>query len=464
MNLAIERKADYFPTQLTQFLRTMNAAKRCILFSSISAILALNLLFGALTYQDSAKAGTEDHPYENLEIFARVLEQVREKYVDKEGLTYKSLIQSALKGMLTSLDPHSEFMEPTKYEELRKDTEGAFGGVGIVIELRDDFLTVVAPIDGTPAARAGVLSGDRIVKIEGRNSKRATIQDAVQRLRGKPGTDVAVTIFRPSTGTTKEIRLTRAVIKIRTIKDIHGHPDFELSKDGIGYIRITQFGEKTGDDLQEAIDRLTEQNMEALILDLRGNPGGLLDQAVEVSEKFIQPGRLVVSMRGQKPSMHSMRRARAKNPLLNVPMVVLVNRGSASASEIVAGCLQDWKRAIIIGEKTFGKGSVQSILQQPDGSALRLTTAEYYTPNKRTIHNQGILPDILVPISPEDMEALYYQQYPGGIDNLSHLSEEQRKKIRNTRDEQLARARDILNGIRLYRQRVKDSADKMAKK
>lgn len=437
----------------------MNAAKRCILFSSISAILALNLLFGALTYQDSAKAGTDDHPYENLEVFTRVLEQVREKYVDKEGLTYKSLIQSALKGMLTSLDPHSEFMEPVKYEELRKDTEGAFGGVGIVIELRDDFLTVVAPIDGTPAARAGVLSGDRIVKIEGRNSKRTTIQDAVQSLRGKPGTDVAVTIFRPSTGATKELRLTRAVIKIRTIQDLHGRPDFELSKDSIGYIRIIQFGEKTSADLQEAINRLTEQNMEALILDLRGNPGGLLDQAVEVSEKFIQPGQLVVSMRGQRPSV---RRARAKNPLLDVPMVVLVDRGSASASEIVAGCLQDWKRAIIVGEKTFGKGSVQSILQQPDGSALRLTTAEYYTPNKRTIHNQGILPDILVPISSEDMEALYYQQYPGGVDNLSHLSEEQRKKIRNTRDEQLDRARDILNGIRLYRQRVKNSADKMA--
>lgn len=442
----------------------MDTPKRFILFSSISAILALNLLFGALTYQDSAKAGTEDHPYENLEVFARVLEQVREKYVDKEGLTYKSLIQSALKGMLTSLDPHSEFMEPAKYKELRKDTEGAFGGVGIVIELRDDFLTVVAPIDGTPAARAGVLSGDRIVKIEGMNSKRATIQDAVQRLRGKPGTEVAVTIFRPSTGAAKEIHLTRAVIKIRTIKDIHGRPDFELSEDGIGYIRIIQFGEKTSADLQEAIDRLTEQNMEALILDLRDNPGGLLDQAVEVSEKFIQPGRLVVSMRGQKPSGPSARRARAKNPLLDVPMVVLVNRGSASASEIVAGCLQDWKRAIIVGEKTFGKGSVQSILQQPNGSALRLTTAEYYTPSKRTIHNQGILPDILVPISSEDMEALYYQQYPGGIDNLSHLSKEQREKIRNARDEQLDRARDILNGIRLWRQRVKNSADKIARK
>lgn len=205
--------------------------------------------------------------------------------------------------------------------------------------------------------------------------------------------------------------------------------------------------------------------MEALILDLRGNPGGLLDQAVEVSEKFIQPGQLIVSMRGQKPSVPSVRRARrAKNPLLNIPMVVLVNRGSASASEIVAGCLQDWKRAIIVGEKTFGKGSVQSILQQPDGSAIRLTTAEYYTPNKRTIHKQGILPDILVPLSSEDMEALYYQQYPGGVDNLSHLSEEQWEKIRNARDEQLDRARDILNGIRLYRQRVKNSANKMAKK
>ncbi len=437
----------------------MNTTKRCIFFSSIFAILALNLLFGALIYRYSAAAGTEDDPYINLELFSRVLYQVRENYVDAEGLSYASLIRSALKGMLSSLDPHSEFMEPVKYDELRKETEGAFGGVGIVVELRNDFLTVVAPIAGTPAAQAGVLSGDRIVKIEGQSSKWATIQEAVQRLRGKPGTDVQITIFRPSTGDTKEIHLTRAVIEIQMVKDFKGSTDFELSKDGIGYIRITQFGEKTSAELQKALNRLTRQNMKALILDLRGNPGGLLDQAIDVCEKFLEHGQLVVSTQGQKRTTRSEKYARSRNPILDIPMVVLVNHGSASASEIVAGCLQDLKRAIIVGEKTFGKGSVQSILPLSDGWALRLTTAKYYTPSKKIIHDKGIIPDIPVTISPEDKIALSYQQAPGGVDNLPHLSEEQREKIRYVRDEQLECARDILRGIRLYRQRVKNATD-----
>ncbi|MCS1408417.1 MAG: Carboxy-terminal processing protease CtpB [Verrucomicrobia subdivision 3 bacterium] len=442
----------------------MNSTKRRILFSSVSVILGLNLIFGVLIYRYSAEAATEDDLYGNLELFSRVLEHVRGDYVDGEKLSYSALIRSALKGMLDSLDSHSEFMEPLKYNELQEDTEGEFGGVGIVVSIRDGFLTVVSPMADTPALRAGVHSGDRIVKIEGRNSEHTSLQDAVLRLRGKPGTDVNISVYRPSTGITKEIKLTRATIKLQTVKDIKGGTDFELGEDRIGYVWLTQFGEKTSDDLQKALDRLTEQGMESLILDLRGNPGGLLDQAIGVSEKFLERGQLVVSMQGRERTMRSERYARSRDPILDIPMVVLVNRGSASASEIVSGCLQDLNRAIIVGEQTFGKGSVQSILPLPDGSALRLTTAKYYTPSEKIIHKNGITPNILVKLSNEDQEALYHQRAPGGVDSLTNLTEEQREKIRNVRDIQLERAKDILKGIWLYSQRVKNSVDEMAKK
>ena len=424
--------------------------KRRIIYSSVSVILGLNLLFGVLIYRHSAEAATEADLYENLELFSRVLERVRGDYVDGDGMSYSSLIRSALKGMLGSLDPHSEFMEPLKYDELRKDTEGAFGGVGIVVGLRDGYLTVIAPMAGTPAMRAGVLSGDRIVKIGGRSSEQASLQDAVQRLRGKPGTNISMTVYRASSKTTKEISLTREIIKLETVKDLAGKTDFELGEDKVGYIAITQFGEKTGNDLQRALDKLVDAGMEALILDLRGNPGGLLDQAVAVSEKFLERGQLVVSTQGRKREMRSERYAKARDPLLALPIVVLVNRGSASASEIVAGCLQDLGRAIIVGEQTFGKGSVQSILPLPDGSALRLTTAKYYTPSERTIHEKGIAPDIVVTITDEEQEALFLQRSPGGVEGLAQLTDEQRERVRNTKDRQLQRARDLLKGVRLY--------------
>ena len=438
--------------------------KRRIIYSSVSVVLGLNLLFGALIYRYSAEAATEDDLYQNLELFSRVLERVRGDYVDGQGLTYSSLIRSALKGMLGSLDPHSEFMEPIKYGELRKDTEGAFGGVGIVVGLRDGYLTVISPMADTPAMRAGVLSGDRIVKIEGRNSERVTLQEAVQRLRGKPGSDVNITVFRPGSETTKEVRLTRAVIKLQTVKDLKGGADFELGEDKVGYVWVTQFGEKTSNDLQRALDKMKAQNMEALILDLRGNPGGLLDQAVGVSEKFLERGQLVVSTQGRKREMRSERYARSKDPILDLPMVVLVNRGSASASEIVSGCLQDVKRAIIVGDQTFGKGSVQSILPLPDGSALRLTTAKYYTPSEKIIHEKGITPDIVVKITNEDQEALFLQRSPGGLESLTNLSAEEKLRVSQTKDVQLDRARDILKGIRLYSSRVNSDVDEIARR
>ncbi len=340
-------------------------------------------------------------------------------------------------------------MEPIQYDELKKDTEGAFGGVGIVVSMEEgkSYLTVVSPMADTPAYRAGVLSGDRIVKIEGRSTQGITLQQAVERLRGKPGTEVTLTLFRPSSEKTREVSLERAIIKVETVKDGRGEQSFDLSEDGIGYVWLTQFGEQTGKDLRRALDRLMEQGMRGLVLDLRGNPGGLLDQAVEVCEQFLPSGQLVVFTQGREEGMRSEHHAASRDPLLDLPMVILVNGGSASASEIVSGCLQDLGRAVVVGEQTFGKGSVQSIFPVSQGRALRLTTAKYYTPSEKVIHGRGITPDIVVPVSDDDLEALFYQRSPGGVDRLTQFSDEEKARLKQVKDEQLERARDLLRGL-----------------
>jgi len=281
------------------------------------------------------------------------------------------------------------------------------------------------------------------------------LQDAVKKLRGEPGTDVTITILRPSTGGQKEYRLTRAQIKVDTIKDINGKREFPLSENNVGYIRVVQFGEQTASDLEEALRKLENRGMESLVLDLRGNPGGLLDQAVKVAEKFLPRNQLVVSTEGRDTKQRSEYKANGRDKHTHLPMVVLVNGGSASASEIVAGCLQDATamgvcRAIIVGEQTFGKGSVQSILPLQDGSALRLTTAKYYTPSHKVIHEKGISPDIEVPMSEEEERDVFLQRTPGGIDSVPARDQE---RVRNARDVQLDRAMDLLKGISLYTRR-----------
>jgi carboxyl-terminal processing protease len=288
-----------------------------------------------------------------------------------------------------------------------------------------------------------------------------SLQDAVKLLRGDPGTQVTVTLQRPSSGLTRDLTLTRAIINVSMIKDVNGQKEFPLGPDKIGYIRITQFGNKTDDELEVALDKLKAQGMKALIIDLRWNPGGLLDQAVEVCGKFLPRGQLVVTTEGRDSSQNAIRRAEGHGDELNgMPVVVLVNLGSASASEIVAGCFQDLHRAIILGEKTFGKGSVQSIFPLDDGSALKLTTAKYYTPSHKVIHEHGITPDIVVPMSDEEEAALIFKRAPGGLESLPP---EARARIENIQDAQLERARDLIKGILLYSDRA-DQAEKMAAK
>jgi len=386
--------------------------------------------------------------------------------VDGKDLTYQDLVYASLKGMIDKLDPHSEFMDPDKYHELQSDTEGHFGGLGIVIALKDNYVTVVSPMEDTPGFRAGILSGDRIVKIEGKSTENMGLQDAVKTLRGDPGTDVTITILRPSTGEVKDYKLTRAIINVDSVKDIHGKREFPLGPDKIGYVRLTQFGEKTSDDLEAALRKLKSQGMEALILDLRWNPGGLLDQAVDVCEKFLPRNQLVVTTEGRNASQNSARRAEGHgDELVNhdgspMPLVVLVNPWSASASEIVAGCLQDLHRAIIVGEKTFGKGSVQSIIPLDDGSALRLTTAKYYTPSHKVIHEVGITPNVVVPITDDQDRDLQLRDTPVRTDTLD---EKTLSRIQNASDPQLDRATDLLKGILLFTERSPRQEQRVAK-
>src|SRR5437867_1085394 len=446
--------------------------KRRVLYGILLGVLSVNLFIGGQIYLSNVQAAEKDDALPNLRLFSTVLDRVRQEYVDGDKLSYQDLIYGALKGMLNTLDPHSEFMEPAKYEDLKKDTQGEFGGVGIVISTKDNYITVVAPMEDTPGFRAGILRDDRIIKIDGKSTEKFGLPDAVKKLRGEPGTEVSITVLRPSTGMQKEYRLTRAQIKIDTIKDIHGKREFLLSENNVGYIRVVQFGEQTTSDLEDALRKLEGRGMESLILDLRNNPGGLLDQAVKVAEKFLPRNQLVVSTEGRDAKQRSEYKASGRDKHTHLPMVVLVNGGSASASEIVAGCLQDATamgvcRAIIVGEQTFGKGSVQSILPLQDGSALRLTTAKYYTPSHKVIHEKGIMPDIEVPMSEEEERDVFLQRTPGGIESVPANEQE---RVRNARDIQLDRAVDLLKGISLYTKRFPTDnkrttrADKVASK
>jgi len=325
--------------------------------------------------------------YEKLKVFTEILSLVQSNYV--EDVNSKDLIYGAVKGMLDTLDPHSAFMTPEAFKEMQVETQGSFGGLGIEITVKDRMLTVVAPIDGTPAERAGILPGDRIVKIEGQATKDMTLMDAVRMLRGPKGSKVTISILREGPSEPVDITLVREVIEVHSVrsKDLG---------DGIYYARITSFQEKTSKDLEKALEQAQKAGDAALILDLRNDPGGLLNQAVAVSDMFLDKGQLIVYTQGRIKNQDLRFTAEHSNGLPKWPMVVLVNGGSASASEIVAGALQDWKRAVLIGTKTFGKGSVQTVIPLSDGSGLRLTTAKYFTPRGRSIHGIGITPDIVV--------------------------------------------------------------------
>ena len=327
--------------------------------------------------------------YENLEIFTNILAIVQKNYVDP--VSAKQLIEGAINGMLTSLDPHSAYLTPDLYRELQVDTQGSFGGLGIEITVKNGILTVVSPIEDTPAFRSGIKPGDQILKIEGEFTKDMSLVDAVKKMRGPKGSKVTLTLRREGVAELFDVQVMREIIQIQSVKSR------ALDK-GYGYVRVTQFQERTDEDLEKAIDKISKQDggkLEGLVLDLRNNPGGLLTQAVRVSDLFIDAG-MIVYTDGRLESQKQRYYAHKRKDRVECPMVVLVNGGSASAAEIVAGALQDHRRALVLGTQTFGKGSVQTILPLGDNSALRLTTARYYTPRGRSIQATGITPDIIM--------------------------------------------------------------------
>ncbi len=347
--------------------------------------LALGLL--VLTSGVHHGVTAQEETYEKLKVFTEVLSIVQSNYVDE--VNSKDLLYGAVRGMLETLDPHSSFMTPENFKEMQVETQGSFGGLGIEITVKDRQLTVVSPIEGTPADRAGLHAGDRILKIDDKATKDLTLMEAVRSLRGPKGSKVTISVLRDGWTEPKNFELTREVIQVKSVR----------SKDlgqGIGYVRINSFQERTGKDLEQAVEQLLKGGDKAFVLDLRNNPGGLLNQAVYVSDLFLDKGQLIVYTAGRIKNQDLRFTAEHSSNFPKFPMVVLVNGGSASASEIVAGALQDHKRAVVLGTRTFGKGSVQTVIPLSDGSGLRLTTAKYFTPNGRSIHGKGIDPDIVV--------------------------------------------------------------------
>jgi len=369
-------------------MRPIRHMKKVVMISALLLIITLSLGGGV-----ASKGNDTAATYENLRLFTEVLSIVQSQYVDE--VAPKDIIYNAIKGTLRGLDPHSSFLDPEMYREMQVETSGSFGRLGIEITLRDDVLTVVAPIEGTPAYRAGIQPGDRILKIEGLTTKDMQLSDAVKRMRGKPGTKIVITIVREGLGEPRDVEITREQIRVQSVRT-------QQFDGGIEYIRLRQFQEQTAQDLEGALEKFAKNGtVQGLVLDLRNNPGGLLTSAVEVTEKFLEPGRLVVYTEGRVRNQNMRFSAHAKRGYSQMPMVILVNQGSASASEIVAGALQDWGRATIVGTQTFGKGSVQTIIPLSDGSGLRLTTAKYFTPKGRSIHGKGITPDVIVEVPKE---------------------------------------------------------------
>jgi len=425
-----------------------------IIFSFLIVLLLLFLLYGT----DRVSA-VDRNTYKSLKTFNEVLDMVEKNYVEEVKL--QDLIQGAIGGMMKSLDPHSTFMTAEEYKELEVETKGSFGGIGIEITVLKDVLTVVSPIEDTPAFQAGVKPGDQIIKIDGKSTKDITIQEAVKKLRGPKDTKVTITIFRESLQKPKDFVLTRAIIKITSVKS-------RLLDDGIGYCRIASFQERTGDDLIKAVKELNAKAnpLKGIVLDLRNNPGGLLNQSIEVSDVFLKSG-VIVSTRGRIKAMDTSSSAKNDGDEPTCPIVVLINEGSASASEIVAGALQDNGRALILGTRSFGKGSVQTLIPLEDGAALKLTTAKYYTPSGRSIQAEGIAPDITLKYAKtmeekeEESDALREQDLKGHIKSAKEngqkppeettvLPKKEAEEAAFAQDNQIKTAADILRSWNIF--------------
>src|SRR6266705_1364058 len=422
--------------------------KRRFVLIVVGFLAVINGLLVLRLFTAHAAENDPDSGYAQIAVFAKAIQLLRQDYVDGNKTSYHDLVYAAMKGMLTSLDPHSQFMEPDDFRDMQDDTRSRFNGLGIEVSSKNGVLTVVTPMEDTPAAKAGILAGDQILKINGTPTEKLELQQAVNLLRGKPDQKATLTILRPSSKEVKDYVLERAEVKVQSVKNAH-LVDKELTGPfKVGYVRLVQFNEPTAEDLAKALDELQKQGMQALILDLRNNPGGLLNSAVDVCGQFVPPNTKVVSTQGRAASQkHDYATAANAKERPRFPMAVLINEGSASGSEIVAGALKDLQRAILVGETTFGKGSVQNVMQLPDGSALRFTTAKYYTPSKQVIHGNGVAPNIRVPMSVEQERQLFIARSSGDT-----IKPEDDKNFIKSTDPQMLRAIDALKGVMIYAQ------------
>ncbi len=426
----------------------------------IVLVVALAAIFGWERLSIENVSAKDKEVYEQLQIFSDVLDIVQENYVHE--VEDEELVEGAISGMLKTLDPHSSYLNPDAYKELQVETKGSFGGIGIEITIRDGMLTVVSPLEGTPADDLGIQAGDRILRVDGEPTKEMTLMEAVKKMRGPKGTKVVLTIMREGFVKPKEFVVTRATVSIKSVRA-------KALETGYGYLRLSQFQSTTLRDLRQALAKMEQENqpMKGLILDLRNNPGGLLDQAVKVSDEFLNEG-LIVYTGGRLKSQDMRFEAHGNTKSHPYPIVVLVNEGSASAAEIVAGALQDHKRAVVLGVKTFGKGSVQTVMPLRNGAALRLTTAVYYTPSGRSIQAKGIEPDIVVErqltrdqedeqtrpraVREEDLKNHMDSEGQAPSDQTPEAAQQAEIREELEKDNQLARALEVLKSWEILSQ------------
>ena len=424
---------------------------------SLQSVFAMMALIWLASQVVNAQDQNESSlPLEDLQIFSEVFGKIKSEYVDQ--VDDKTLLRNAIKGMLAGLDPHSSFLDPEDFEDIRISTDGKFGGLGIEVTTDDGLIKVVTPIDGTPAYEAGVQPGDIILKLDDIPVRGLSLQESVDKMRGEPGSTIKLTIFREGEAEELEFELVRAVIKVTSVRG-------ELLEPGLAYVRVSSFQSGTAQALRNRVKSLVDENngsLDGIVLDLRNNPGGILSGAVDVSDMFLGAGGIVTT-RGRTSTSEQSFSARPDDITDDAPMVVLVNGGSASASEIVAGALQDHQRAIIVGTRTFGKGSVQTVIPMNNGGALKLTTARYYTPTDRSIQAKGITPDIIIEqarlteidnpngmVSEADLTGhLENEATESGADKSSGLSGKQRLK----KDFQLREALNLLKGMSLVKKR-----------
>jgi len=433
----------------------MLSKTRNVLLLLMGLTLGVSLTLGQSVFAERGNSNANALPLEELRAFTEVFANIKNNYV--EDTTDKELLENAIRGMLSGLDPHSAYLDTDAYKELQVGTSGEFGGLGIEVSMEDGFVRVVSPIDDTPADRAGIKAGDLIIRLDDTPVKGLTLREAVTLMRGKPGSKILLTVVRNGVNKPLKIAITRAVVQVKSVK-------FRSLEPGYGYVRITQFQSHTGPNLKEAISELKQENggkLKGMILDLRNNPGGVLQAAVEVSDTFLEQG-LIVYTEGRIDDSELKYKASPNDSLKGAPLIVLINSGSASASEIVAGALQDHKRAVIMGSKSFGKGSVQTILPMNNGAALKLTTARYYTPAGRSIQAEGIVPDIpldrisLTAANEPEFAPVTEADLAGHLDNGSGEQKTDEAKAKNQvakhsvdADYQLFEALNLLKGLHI---------------